>query len=127
MTLTITAPLNLPKLPPNHFWRLVDGAFHIDELQLRKKVWFFSVKVDDAMLSFYRAPKGLGRVGVYEPKQNIEAAARRLHFAFTTGKPTYEAPHESVAATKLPITGMSLTEVEESFDLVYAGYRKDYL
>jgi len=38
--------LDLPPAPEGHFWRVFE-TLGLERVQLRKRVWFFSVKVDD--------------------------------------------------------------------------------
>ncbi|MGO2067631.1 hypothetical protein [Glutamicibacter arilaitensis] len=38
--------LNLPSAPEGHFWRVFQ-TMGLERIQLRKKVWFFSVKIGD--------------------------------------------------------------------------------
>ena len=38
--------LNLPPAPEGHFWRVFQ-TMGLERVQLRKRVWFFSVKVGD--------------------------------------------------------------------------------
>ena len=101
--------LNLPALPRHHFWRLVETSFHMDELQLRRRIGFLSVKLDDAIILFYKTVGG-ARVGAYEPKAAIEDAARCLP----------RVPYTAIPA------GMSLDRFEASFDKVYESYRGSY-
>ena len=44
--------LTLPCLPSGYFWRVARGAFHIDQIELRKKVGWFSVRVDHLILNY---------------------------------------------------------------------------
>lgn len=120
----MNAPLNLPSLPATHFWRVTETSFHMDEVQLRRRLWFFSIKVDDALIFFYKTVDG-ERVGVYDPKSAIEDSALRLHHTFMTGKPGYQLRLPTVAHTPIP-GGVSLTQLEKKFDAVYAGYRKSH-
>ena len=120
----VTRSPAMPALPPTHFWRLTEGAFHIDRLQLRRKVLWFSTRVDDALIPFYRVRDGV-RVGVNDPTSVVEAAARDLHFVFETGKPQYLSPRSYIACAGFP-HGMSLDEFEGTFDAEYRSLRRDY-
>lgn len=56
----------LPEPPPNHFWRIT-RTLGMPGLQLRRKVWIFSVCVDDII-----------PVGDSPPERRIMWAAKEL-------------------------------------------------
>ena len=119
-------PLKLPTLPVGYFWRVTDAGMHMDSIQLRKKVLFFSISKQSHLLSFYAThSNSKKRVGAREPKSNIEAAATVLFFCFSTGRPAYEAMSGKVDIIPIP-KGMSNEDFENSFDMQYDQYRKDY-
>jgi len=43
----------LPKVPEGYFWRVCQSMLGVDKLQLRKKTWYGSRKIDERMLQFY--------------------------------------------------------------------------
>lgn len=53
MTDRIDDLTGLPELPEGYFWRVRPGSFRMDRLELRKRVWFFSVEEDSRILPFY--------------------------------------------------------------------------
>lgn len=53
------ADLNLPPAPEGHFWRITT-ALGMPRVLLRKRVWFFSVLVDDVI-----------PVGESSPEKNV--------------------------------------------------------
>lgn len=115
--------LNLPDLPEGYFWRFAEAGMKMDELQLRKKVLFFSVSKFSTLLFFYNVVKGK-RVSIKDPKTNIEAASLRLNYQFTTGNPSYDGPRINVESIEIP-KGVNLDDFENTVDKQYAQYRKD--
>jgi hypothetical protein len=119
-------PLDLPSLPVGYFWRVTEAGMHMDSVQLRKKVLFFSVTKQSRILSFYATRSDSKKLlGAREPKSNIEAAATALFFCFSTGRPAYEAVSGKVEIIPIP-KGVSKEDFENSFDMQYDQYRKDY-
>ena len=43
----------LPELPEGYFWRVVEGADHITYVELRKKAWLGSRRVDRRSCRYY--------------------------------------------------------------------------
>jgi hypothetical protein len=43
----------LPVVPEGYLWRVRMGALHINKLDLRKKTWYGSRKVDSRVLWYY--------------------------------------------------------------------------
>jgi hypothetical protein len=43
----------MPEVPEGYFWRVVPSVLHTDKLQLRKKTWYGSRKVDERLLNYY--------------------------------------------------------------------------
>lgn len=126
-TATRTFPaLRLPALPIGYFWRVADMGMHMDQVQLRKKVLFFSIKKFSLALMFYNIEEAGGRrTSIRDPKTNIESAAVILNYAFTTGNHMGDAPYIPVEEIEIP-RGTNLDKFETEFDAQYGAYRKDY-
>lgn len=68
----------LPLLPENHFWRITNDALCIAPVvQLRKRILFFSVKIDSLMTTYYHYEENLYK-GIFEPAGSIIRTARTL-------------------------------------------------
>jgi len=66
------AGLTLPDLGDKYFWRVIRGTI-MDSVELRKKVWFFSVSVQKLGMAFYKEVDG--RRVPREPGEAVTSAA----------------------------------------------------
>jgi hypothetical protein len=73
----MTTNLTLPYLPSGYFWRVARGAFHIDQIELRKKFLWFSIRIDHLVLD-YRDESG----DPVEPAAEINRVAHLLSGRF---------------------------------------------
>lgn len=67
------ATTGLPELPEGYFWRVRPGSLHMDKLELRKRVWFFSILQDSRVLHYYTDTQR-----VLDPRDEILRAARKI-------------------------------------------------
>ena len=75
----MTTKLTLPDVPSGYFWRVARGKGDAPEVQLRKKIWWFSVRIDHVVLKSRRIPSA----GVLpEPAVEITEAAQSLSRRF---------------------------------------------
>ena len=75
----MTTKLTLPDVPPGYFWRVARGTGDAPEVQLRKKVWWFSFRIDHVALKSRRIPPA---GPLPEPAVEIAEAAQRLSGRF---------------------------------------------
>ena len=63
----------LPEVPEGYFWRIQQGAFSIYRIELRRKRWIGSARVDSAILDYYDAHRQVlePRVEAFRKAQNI--------------------------------------------------------
>lgn len=118
----------LPALPEGMFWRVREGAFHTDVVELRKKVWFFSVKKASLMRFFYNVKKNDDgrRSGIYDPKDNIRKAAEYLYRLEIEKQNPVTLRVEAIKVIPRD-PKIALDDLERKYTEEYKELRKDYV
>lgn len=101
----LTPVTGLPEVPPNHFWRVREGSFHMDKLELRKRFGPFSTLVMSRTLAFYVSSRD-GRSSSMRlpvnPREEIIRKAQSIMYEFADSwKPYYgDYPPKTLDTTK---------------------------
>lgn len=70
---------NLPLLPKNQFWRVVDSGFGNLIIEIRKKVFLFSYRVDSGLIgNFDNGDSGLDSGLICNSADNVATVAAQV-------------------------------------------------